>query len=67
MSLLSVILTLVVIGLLLWLVNNYIPMQGTIKSILNIVVVVCVLIWLLHVFGIINGGPEVTVPKVQVH
>jgi hypothetical protein len=67
MSLISVILTLVVIGLLLWLVNTYIPMQGTIKRILNIVVVVCVVIWLLHVFGIIDGGHEITVPKVEVH
>jgi hypothetical protein len=67
MPLLSVVLTLIVIGVLLWLVNNYIPMQGTIKSIMNIVVVVCVVIWLLHIFGIINGGHEVTVPKVQVH
>jgi hypothetical protein len=67
MSLLSVALTLIVVGVLLWLVNSYIPMQGTIKSILNIVVVICVVIWLLHVFGIISGGHEVTVPKVEVH
>jgi hypothetical protein len=67
MSLLSVALTLIVIGVLLWLVNNYIPMQGTIKSLLNIVVVICVVIWLLHVFGITNGPHEVTVPKVPTH
>jgi hypothetical protein len=67
MPLLSVVLTLIVIGLLLWLVNTYIPMQGTIKSILNIVVVVCVVIWLLHVFGILNGAHDVTVPKVSMH
>lgn len=67
MSLLSVALTLIVVGVLLWLVNAYIPMQGTIKRILNIVVVICVVIWLLHVFGIINGPHAVTVPSVSTH
>ncbi len=67
MSLLSVALTLIVVGVLLWLVNTYIPMQSTIKRILNLVVVICVVIWLLHVFGILNGQHEVTVPKVSVH
>lgn len=42
---------LVVVGVVLWLVNRYIPMQGTIKSILNAVVVICVVLWLLKDFG----------------
>lgn len=66
MSLLSVALVLIIIGVLLWLVNTYIPMQRTIKSLLNLVVVICVVVWLLHVFGILNGH-EVHVPQVPTH
>ena len=50
MSLVSLILTLIVIGILLWLINNYIPMDGKIKKIINIVVVVAVIIWILGIF-----------------
>jgi hypothetical protein len=52
MSLISIIITLIVAGVLLWLVNTYIPMDGKIKKILNIVVVVVVVVWLLNVFGV---------------
>jgi hypothetical protein len=55
MSLINIVLILIVVGVLLWLVNNYIPMDGKIKRILNIVVVVVVVIWLLQVFGIIGS------------
>jgi len=55
MPLLQVAITLVVVGVLLWLVNRFIPMQGTIKSILNVVVIVCVGIWLLNVFGVLSS------------
>jgi len=55
MSITSLIVTLVVVGLLLWLVNNYIPMDHKIKSILNVVVVIIVVLWLLSAFGIISG------------
>ena len=65
MPLLTVVLTLVVIGVILWLVNTYIPMQGTIKRILNIVVVIVVILWLLYGFGIINGGGDVHMPVVK--
>ena len=51
MPLIQILLTLVVVGVLLWLVN-LIPMQGTIKSILNSIVVIFVVIWLLNVFGL---------------
>ena len=54
MSLISLVVTLVVVGVLLWLVNAYIPMDGKIKKILNIVVVVVVVFWLLNVFGVLG-------------
>jgi hypothetical protein len=55
MPLISLIIILIVVGLLLWLVNNYIPMDGKIKQILNIVVVIAVIIWLLQVFGLLGN------------
>lgn len=55
-SLITVIITLVVVGLILWLINRFIPMASSIKSILNIVVVIVMIIWLLKVFGIWGGG-----------
>jgi hypothetical protein len=54
MSLLTILIVLIIAGVLLWLVNNYIPMDGKIKSIFNVVVVIAVIIWLLNVFGIFN-------------
>ncbi len=61
MSLLSIILTLIVVGILLWLVNSYIPMDGKIKNILNIVVVIAVVLWLLKAFGVLGALNGVTV------
>ena len=55
MPILTVIIVLIVAGIILYLVNNYIPMQKTIKSILNIVVVIAVVLWLLKVFGVISS------------
>jgi hypothetical protein len=54
MPLVTVVITLGVIGILLWLVNRFIPMQGQIKGILNGVVVIAVVIWLLKVFGLLD-------------
>jgi 1-acyl-sn-glycerol-3-phosphate acyltransferase len=65
MSLISLIVTLIVVGVLLWLVNNYIPMDGKIKKILNIVVVICVVVWLLYAFGILHHTGDITVPQVR--
>jgi len=65
MPLLNVVLTLIVVGVVLWLINTYIPMQSTIKSILNIVVVIVVILWLLYGFGIINGSSGVSMPMVK--
>jgi hypothetical protein len=55
MSLISLVLVLVVVGVVLWLINSYIPMQSTIKKILNVVVVIVVILWLLSAFGIIGS------------
>ncbi len=49
----NLLVTLVVVGIILWLVNNYIPMDGKIKSILNIVVVIAVIVWLLRSTGML--------------
>jgi len=64
-SLISVAVTLIVVGVLLWLVNTYIPMDGKIKKILNVVVVICVIVWLLYSFGVISNTGDIKVPRVQ--
>lgn len=51
MSLFTIVITLVVVGVLLWLVNNYIPMDRKIKNVLNILVVIITVVWILKVFG----------------
>jgi hypothetical protein len=51
----NLVITLIVVGVLLWLVNRFIPMQGSIKSILNGVVVIAVVLWLLDVFGLFHS------------
>jgi hypothetical protein len=61
MPIINVIIILVVIGVVLWLINNYIPMQSTIKTILNVVVIIAVVIWLLNVFGVIGSLSGITV------
>jgi hypothetical protein len=65
MPLISLVITLIVIGVLLWLVNTYIPMDGKIRNILNVVVVVCVVIWLLHVFGVLDHTRTIEVPTIH--
>lgn len=61
MPLLTVVLVLIVVGVLLWLVNSFIPMDAKIKSILNAVVVIGVIIWLLQAFGILDSLRGITV------
>jgi len=56
MSLLSLVITLIVVGVLLWLVNRFIPMDGKIKQILNVVVVIGVILYLLNAFGVFHTG-----------
>ncbi len=65
MSLITLVLTLMVVGIALWLINGYIPMDGKIKKILNIVVVICVVVWLLSVFGVIGHGNDIRVPQLR--
>lgn len=55
MPLLQVVMILIAVGVLLWLVNSYIPMAGSIKSILNAVVVIVVVVWLLNIFGLLHS------------
>ena len=54
MPLVTIVLVLIVVGVLLWLINSFIPMDSKIKSILNIVVVIAVIIWLLQALGIMG-------------
>lgn len=54
MPLIHIIVVLIVIGVLLWLINRFIPMAGSIKTILNVVVVIVVILWLLEVFGLLG-------------
>jgi undecaprenyl pyrophosphate phosphatase UppP len=61
MSLLTVLVVLIIAGVVLWLINNYIPMDRKIKTILNVVVVIVIIIWLLQTFGIIGSLSNVTI------
>ena len=61
MPLLQILLVLIVVGVLLWLVNQFIPMAGSIKSILNAVVVIGVVLWLLNVFGLFHSLSRVRI------
>ena len=55
MSLIALVITLMVVGVLLWLVNTYVPMDAKIKSIVNAVVVIVVVIWVLQAFGVLGA------------
>jgi len=61
MSLLTIVIVLIVAGVLLWLVNTYIPMDRKIKSILNAVVVIILVIWLLQAFGLLGSLKNIRV------
>jgi hypothetical protein len=63
MPLLQVVMTLIVVGILLWLVNRFIPMASSIKSILNAVVVIAVVLWLLNVFGLLHSLSNIHIGK----
>lgn len=65
MTLVQIVVILVVIGLVMWLINTYIPMAGAIKSLLNIVVFVVVLIWVLQTFGLIGAIPGLKIPPLK--
>jgi hypothetical protein len=57
------VIVLIVVGVLLWLVNSYIPMQETIKKILNAVVVIAVVLWLLNAFGLLDSLLRIHIGK----
>ena len=63
MPLIQLVLVLVVVGVVLWLINRYIPMQSTIKKILNVVVIIAVVLWLLSAFGIIGNLSTIRIGK----
>lgn len=63
MPFLHIFLVLIVVGVLLWLVNSFIPMAGSIKSILNAVVVIAVVLWLLSAFGLLSSLSKIHVGK----
>jgi len=65
MTLMGIVGVLVVVGLIMWLINTYIPMAAGIKSILNIVVFLVVAVWLLQGFGIIGNIPGVRIPALR--
>jgi hypothetical protein len=62
MTLVHIAVILVVVGLVMWLINTYIPMAGAIKSLLNIVVFVVLLVWILQVFGLVGAIPGLKIP-----
>jgi hypothetical protein len=61
MPLINLVAVLIVVGILLWLINRYIPMAGSIKSILNALVVIVVVFWLLNVFGLVHSLSRIRV------
>jgi hypothetical protein len=63
MPLIQILLALIVVGVLLWLVNRFIPMANSIKSILNAVVVIVVVLWLLNVFGLFHSLSRIHVGR----
>ena len=63
MPLIQLIIVLVIVGVVLWVINSYIPMQQTIKKILNVVVILVVVFWLLSVFGFIGDLSTIRVGK----
>ena len=65
MPLIYIVLTLVVAGMILWLINTYIPMAGGIKTILNIVVVVVISVWVLQAFGLWQSVLNYRVPPIH--
>ena len=63
MPLIQLVEILIVVGVVLWLINRFIPMQRTIKSILNAVVVISVVLWLLNVSGLLHSFSKITVGR----
>lgn len=65
MSLIAIVITLLVVGVLLWLMDSYIPMNATIKRIIQAVVVIVVVLWLLQIFGVLGAVNSVKVQPLR--
>jgi uncharacterized membrane protein len=65
MSILSVVIVLCVVGVLLYLVNQYLPMQPPFKTLVNVVVIIAVVLWLLSAFGVIGAISGARLPRVR--
>ena len=65
MTLIDIVLVLIVVGLVMGLINGYVPMAAGIKSLLNVVVFVVLLVWVLQVFGLIGPIPGVRMPRLM--
>lgn len=65
MSLLSLVIALVVVGIVLWALNAFVPMDATVKRILNIVVILVLVVWLLSAFGVLDAFSTVRVPRAR--
>jgi hypothetical protein len=65
MTLINIVVILVIVGLVMWLINTYIPMAAAIKSVLNVLVFIVVLIWLLQGFGLIGNIPGLHIPPLK--
>jgi hypothetical protein len=65
MTLIDIVLVFVAVGLVMWLINAFIPMAAGIKSLLNVVVFVVVLIWVLRIFGVVGEIPGVHIPRLM--
>ena len=62
---LAVVLILIAIGVALWVANTYVPMDAKVKNILNVFVIICIIVWLLNVFGVIALIGSIDVPRVH--
>lgn len=61
----ALIVTLIIVGILLWAVNTYLPIDGAIKKIINIIVIICVIAYVLNAFGLFDHVKDVPVPKIR--
>lgn len=63
MPLISFVIVLIVVGVLLWMINNYIPMDEKIKMIINVVVMIAVVLWVLQVFGLLGSVDQIRIGR----
>ena len=59
MDLIQLLVVLVVVGVVLWLINNYVPLQPPFKTVINVIVILILCLWLLRAFGLFSGSPVV--------